>query len=925
LLKTPYLLVILMVCHFCIKGQQTPAILNFSGNDYKAHNQNWAIGQSKDRFIYFANTNGLLSYNGNEWKLQKLHSNKIIRSVCVVQDRIYTGAYNEFGYWIEDECKSSKYVSLTSLIPGNAIEKEEIWNIISVGNKIYFQSFSVLMVYDGHKVEKINLPGSFMFLHQIKNTLIIQCLDHGLYLINDNNSITQINDNGFFLKKTVSGIIDISADEETATYLITTNSHGVFLYKDGKIAVWNEKYQNYFKDVQFNKAILTKENILVFGTIRDGVLFFDLAGNLIYHIHTTNGLINNTVLSILEDEDGNIWLGLDKGISHIKTNEKIRYYNDIYGNLGTIYCILKKDNLLYVGTNQGLYYSDQGANKDQKFPDFKLVKGTQGQVWQLINVDDSVICGHNEGTFLIEGINASKVSNITGGWYSTHFIKGKNILIQGTYTGIILLKKTNQKWQFLHKIEGYNTPVKKLIVEDSIKIWVSGPNTGVELLTLDENWLNVVEQQKFTNADGLENYDNVELNSFDNNIVVFDGLKHYYFDKNKNKFLPETYLNAFTGTFLLRELENDMWFRIYNDSTVMMNGRNRAAVFHVSLNKDYNNINWLDENSIGICINEGYCVVNSSPKEDSTVTNYLTFYKLINSKTEACLVINSEKKLKIRYDDNSFRVYFYDALFQNKKNYYYRIKPFHSDWKPITNSSFIEVNNIAPGNYTLEIKGNYNTKSMLQFEVMKPWYFNNIAVVVYLIIISFLFYLFTIYFDRKLNREKEKLEAENARVIRQHMVEIENDRLTQDNIAKSKELANATMNLIQKNELLQEIKEELIEIRKTGDHTLTTKDFQNLMKQINTNMTTEEDKILFDSNFNDVHDAFLKKIKSVYPSLTVADLKLAAYLRMNLTSKDIAPLFNISIRGLENKRYRLRKKIGLSNEASLTEFFVNYE
>lgn len=925
MLKTLHLLIVLMVCHFFINGQHTPAILNFSVNDYKAHNQNWAIGQSKDKFLYFANTNGLLTYNGNAWKLQKLQSNKIIRSVCVVQDRIYTGAYNEFGYWIEDECKVSKYVSLTNLIPDNAIEKEEIWNIISVGNKIYFQSFSVLMVYDGQKVEKINLPGSFMFLHQLNNKLIIQCLDHGLYIINENNSITQINDNRFFIKKTVSGIIDISTDQEPDSYLITTNSHGVFLFKEGKIEAWNDKYQNYFKEVQFNKAILTKDSTLVFGTIRDGVLLFDLTGNLIYHIHTTNGLINNTVLSILEDDDGNIWLGLDKGISHIKMNENIRYYNDVHGNLGTIYCILKHDNVLYVGTNQGLYYFDQGAKKDQQFSDFKLVKGTQGQVWQLIKVDDSVICGHNEGTFLIEGVNASKISNVTGGWYSTHFIKEKNLLIQGTYTGLILLKKTDQKWQFFRKIEGYITPVKKLIVEDSNHIWVSGPNTGVELLTLDENLLNVVKQQKFTNSDGLENFDNLELNRFDHNIVVFDGLRHYYFDKNKNKFLPETYLNGFSGTFLLRELDNDVWFRIYNDSTVMMNGKNRVAVFHVSLNKDYNNINWLDAKNIGFCINDGYCVINSSTKEDSTANNYLTFYKLVNSKTEECLVINSDKKLKIKYNDNSFRIHFYDALFQNKKNYQYRIKPFHSYWKPITNSSFIEINNLASGNYTLEIKGNYSTKSMLQIEVMKPWYFNNIALVVYFIIISFLFYLFTIYFDRKLNREKEKLEAENARVIRQHMIEIENDRLIQDNIAKSKELANATMNLIQKNELLQEIKEELIEIRKTGDQTLTTKDFQNLMKQINNNMTTAEDKILFDSNFNDVHDAFLKKIKSVYPTLTIADLKLAAYLRMNLTSKDIAPLFNISLRGLENKRYRLRKKIGLSNEASLTEFFVNYE
>ncbi|MBK8518387.1 MAG: hypothetical protein IPL55_19520 [Saprospiraceae bacterium] len=64
-------------------------------------------------------------------------------------------------------------------------------------------------------------------------------------------------------------------------------------------------------------------------------------------------------------------------------------------------------------------------------------------------------------------------------------------------------------------------------------------------------------------------------------------------------------------------------------------------------------------------------------------------------------------------------------------------------------------------------------------------------------------------------------------------------------------------------------------------------------------------------------------MKSEFPELTIPDLKLAAYLKMNLSSKEIAPLFNISIRGLENKRYRLRKKLGLPNDFNLSEYFYN--
>jgi len=153
---------------------------------------------------------------------------------------------------------------------------------------------------------------------------------------------------------------------------------------------------------------------------------------------------------------------------------------------------------------------------------------------------------------------------------------------------------------------------------------------------------------------------------------------------------------------------------------------------------------------------------------------------------------------------------------------------------------------------------------------------------------------------------------------------MENERLHQDNILKSKDLANATMHLIQKNELIQEIKDEILQIRKSGEPISQSKDIQQMLHHINENLTIQDDRNLFDANFEDVHADFLKKLKLEFSTLSADDLKLAAYLRMNLSSKEIAPLFNISIRGLENKRYRLRKKMNLSLECNLSEFFQNY-
>jgi len=86
----------------------------------------------------------------------------------------------------------------------------------------------------------------------------------------------------------------------------------------------------------------------------------------------------------------------------------------------------------------------------------------------------------------------------------------------------------------------------------------------------------------------------------------------------------------------------------------------------------------------------------------------------------------------------------------------------------------------------------------------------------------------------------------------------------------------------------------------------------------------EDDWEKFSYHFDQVHSNFIKRLKQGYPNLTPKDQKLCAYLRMNLTSKEIAPLLNISVRGVEISRYRLRKKLSLNKEENLSEFMMSY-
>ena len=147
---------------------------------------------------------------------------------------------------------------------------------------------------------------------------------------------------------------------------------------------------------------------------------------------------------------------------------------------------------------------------------------------------------------------------------------------------------------------------------------------------------------------------------------------------------------------------------------------------------------------------------------------------------------------------------------------------------------------------------------------------------------------------------------------------VRNEQLSQDVDMKSRELAVSTMSLNSKNELLAFIKEDL---KKTNSD--ESRSVKSVISTINKNITGNDSWSVFKEAFENTDKDFLKKIKLAHPSLTPNDLRLCAYLRLNLSSKEVAPLLNISVRSVEIKRYRLRKKMDLSHDQSLVEYILS--
>ncbi|MEL7159955.1 MAG: LuxR C-terminal-related transcriptional regulator, partial [Bacteroidota bacterium] len=266
---------------------------------------------------------------------------------------------------------------------------------------------------------------------------------------------------------------------------------------------------------------------------------------------------------------------------------------------------------------------------------------------------------------------------------------------------------------------------------------------------------------------------------------------------------------------------------------------------------------------------------------------------------------------------------YFNPLFQ------YRIRGLQEAWSEWSTASEIEAPNLPYGSYVLEARsllGRRTSENAIAFpfRILRPWYNSYLAYGLYVLGGALLIYLlhrsYTGYYRRKqtlLRAENERLIAARERETELELTRINNQRLEEEIANKNREMAISTMSLVKKNELLQQIKDNLLADQEPK------KNIREVVRTIDQNINEEETWNLFRDAFESADREFFRKIKGRHPELTPNDLKLCAYLRLNLSSKEIAPMLNISVRSVEVKRYRLRKKMELARETGLVDYILN--
>ncbi|RPE00936.1 regulator [Aureibaculum marinum] len=924
-----------------------PKIKNFTKKDYNAGTQNWQIDQDTIGNFYFANNNGLLQFDGNSWELYKIPNSLNIRSVKYDEKsgRIYVGGYNQFGYFEPDRMGKLRYNSLVSLIDEK--ETDFVWKIHVLNDEVIFQSFHKLYVLNNNEIEIIDAPGKFQFSFLVGDKLLIQDIKYGIFEL-DNGKLSLLEGTDFFNTTEIWGIFSLS----NTTFLFASLEKGLFTYTNEKVQPWETEANEFIKKNSSLGGVMIKNEFIVLNTVLDGAIICDMNGTIVQHLDLDRGIQNNTVLNSYIDNNDNLWLGLDNGISHIKINSPITYFGSSH-NLSTVYSSVIHKGYLYVATNQGLFYRllESPFTEDT----FKLVEGTTAQTWNIQVIEDALICANNRGAMLIKNNKVQKILDPIGYFGFIQIPNRPNFFIGANYGGFAVFEKTYSGLIYKNQIDGFDKSSNEF-EHDGTFLWLRKDNNLYQM-SLTESLDAFISVKKITRLSDTIN----GINSLQtiNGEVYFQANNHFYtYSKAQDRFFEDKKLSSYFDEIapvnsLIEDVKGNIWYMFDESLGVLLKNDNRSYTKVIepfsnlkgNLVSNYLSVDIFDSKNVFIGLIDG-------------LAHYDTTISMKNIKPKAFIrnfiyendtIIQGNAKhqsfeIKIPFRSNNVQFSFSSPEYDNGEPsmYSYKLEPFDNDWSPWSEISIKEYTNLMEEDYTMHVRvknsyGNISKVTKFNFSILPPWYRHYLAYLLYLVLLLIGFYFLNSWMKLKIRKDKyyetleqrkHYLEKEAKIKSEQYKLEKEIEKLNRERLqtrllAKDKELVNNSLQVVKKNKILNGIIEKLTKLERGTMSSETKSQLNNLKNSILKEINADHSWRDLEKHIKNVHFDFLKRLQDKYENITPRELDLSTYLLINMSTKEIAEVMNISKGGVELARYRLRKKLGLSRKESLTAFLMN--
>ena len=859
-------------------------------SSYHGGTQNWDITTYHNNIVLFANNTGLVTYHNEHWNHYPVGQGGAVRSLAVTGDTIWVGGTNEFGYFVPDLKQGLRFVSLS-----NQDEKNmgSFWNIYFLPDRVVFQAEYALHVW--HKKKKkiqIHKSEDRIWTGLIHNHKLHLSVGNKLVTYTpQNNKLNTLATTHFLKNREVRAIIN-----KGSTFYLFALDGGVITYKEGR-----------YKELN-HPSILTKYKVFsvqpvgssfYVGTIANGLLALDSNLNLIKQWNMKSGMPDNTVLSIHYD-GFNLWAGLDYGIAKIIPKKPMK---NLWSD-GRAYSILNTKKGTYLGTNIGAYWGTDN--------NFKLLNGTLGQVWNLKKIGGAVLCCHNNGLYLFDSKKATLIFERSG-VFDIQQINKDDALIS-TYGGLYRIDLNTYKYT---KIKGnYSSPRWLFILPEQPKQAWGQANDVTQKFIFSSDYDSVIERKMY---DILPRFTYLhmkqdKLYAFTHeNVYLYQGQTDSFIQVKKAPFsllplgLVQRVIEGDKNMFFVVDEKIYMAERLKDNSWALYD--RLFSLFDNQMVKNSNYIH-LHNNQLIILTYNGYFLYDAQIKEHEynslkkPLLKKITFFDEKREQKYIPLYFSSFKEHK---GISTYLTNFHFDLTNTSDNRTY-VKLIGQDSIPLKDLQYRHYTNLAPGDYVLEISSFDNTtqnfkKQTIPLTIIGQWYQSAWVKVVAVILILALQY-FIVLLSRFYHQKKQK----------KQMLLKEKEQLSFQISEQNEKILLLGYELTRNKEFFTRLQELLKE--KEGN--------KRLLKMIKRFSDAHTD-LLINEQLKVSNWKFVKRLQERHPKLSPADIRLTLLLKINLDSKSIGSILNISPRSVNMARYRLRIKLGLKHGDTLADYFRSFD
>ena len=460
-----------------------PRVHNFTKEQFNAGNQVWDIAQRDNNWMYFANNNGLLEYDGTRWQLYPIGNYTDVRSVCYDPrtDRIYAGAFNELGYYANDERGILRYTSLTGLLGGLEPDFNEIWDICLVDDAVLFQGGREVLRYrDGR-----------MWRHAFNHQVDCAAAAHGIFFVAvEREGVFMLNGDLFLplpgcealLDKTVCSILPVGRD----SLLMATDFHGLFLFDGERLRPYHTDIDAFIKE---NQTFLCPDKRTPAGhRHRARRAGGERPAKRHEHLlrHTLRAAKQHGAERELR-QPGQPVGGAGQG--HRPRDDKLAHIQPAGGRMAVRRGLHRAATrrVAVPGHQPGTVPHALAHPSTWQGQQAKPVGGIQGQVWNLREIDGTLFCATNYGLYMIKEDRAERIGTLPGTWNVKPLRSHPGYILGSSYNGFFLLRKSGGQWRFAHHVDGFGES-GSMFEEDTLgRIWFSHWMKGIYKLTLNDD------------------------------------------------------------------------------------------------------------------------------------------------------------------------------------------------------------------------------------------------------------------------------------------------------------------------------------------------------------------------------------------------------------------------------------------------------